>query len=81
MISPLPIAQPKVNTQERLSSEAAQRILDELPTWVVSALNRRALDIEYPLEAVVEMAIASFLDNEAIGSSDCLLRRRSLDQQ
>lgn len=45
------------------------------------ALNRRALDIEYPLEAVVEMAIASFLDDEAIGFSDCLLRRRSLDQQ
>jgi hypothetical protein len=56
--------------------EAAQRVSDELPTWVVTALKRRSADIEYPVEAVVEMAIASFLDEEAIGFSDCLVGQR-----
>jgi hypothetical protein len=79
MISPLQIIQSPVNSQERLSPESAQRVLDELPTWVVAALNRRAAEIEYPLEAVVEMAIASFLDDEAIGFSDCLLAQRLKD--
>ena len=67
----------KINPQERLSPEAAQRVLDELPTWVVTALKRRSTEIEYPLEAIVEMAIASFLDEEAIGFSDCLIGQRS----
>ncbi len=31
----------------------------------------RATEIEYPIEAVVEMAIASFLDTEALGFADC----------
>ena len=77
MMSPLQTAPTKINPQERLSPEAAQRMLDELPTWVVTALKRRSAEIEYPLEAVVEMAIASFLDEEAIGFSDCLVAQRS----
>jgi hypothetical protein len=43
----------------------------------VTALKRRSAEIEYPLEAIVEMAIASFLDEEAIGFSDCLIEQRS----
>lgn len=31
----------------------------------------RATEIEYPIESVVEMAIASFLDAEALGFADC----------
>jgi hypothetical protein len=31
----------------------------------------RADEIEYPIEALVEMAIASFWDTEALGFADC----------
>jgi hypothetical protein len=61
------------------AAESAQRILAELPDWVVAAIVNRAAEIEYPVEAVVEMAIASFLDDEALGFSDCLLRQRLKD--
>jgi hypothetical protein len=71
--------QAAINPQERLSAESAQRILAELPAWVVTAIAHRATEIEYPVEAVVEMAIASFLDDEAIGFSDCLLGQRLQD--
>ncbi len=77
MMSPLQTTPIRINPQERLSPEAAQRVLDELPSWVVTALKRRSAEIEYPLEAIVEMAIASFLDEEAIGFSDCLVEQRS----
>ena len=76
-MSPLQTTPIKINSQERLSSEAAQRVLDELPSWVVTALKRRSVEIEYPIESIVEMAIASFLDDEAIGFSDCLIEQRS----
>jgi hypothetical protein len=77
MMIPLQTTPTKINPHEYLSPEAAQRVLDELPTWVVTALKRRSDEIEYPLEAVVEMAIASFLDEESIGFSDCLIEQRS----
>ena len=69
-MSPFQTIPIKINPQECLSPEAAQRVLDELPSWVVTALKRRSAEIEYPLEAIVEMAIASFLDEEAIRFSD-----------
>ena len=60
-----------VTTLEKLSATDAQAILDRLPTRIKSALLDRATDIEYPIEMVVEMAIASFLDSEALGFADC----------
>jgi len=36
-----------------------------------TALVTRAAAIEYPIQAVVEMAIASFLDSEVLGFADC----------
>jgi flagellar motor switch protein FliG len=60
----------------RLSPEAAQRILSELPEYVQKALIKRAAEIEYPVEAVVEMAFASFLDEESLSFEDCLLAER-----
>lgn len=56
---------------EKLSSIDAQAILDRLPDRIKSALIDRANEIEYPIEMVVEMAIASFLDTEALGFVDC----------
>jgi hypothetical protein len=63
----------------RLSPEAAQRILSELPEYVQAALIKRAAEIEYPIEAVVEMTFASFLDDEALSFEDCLLAERLRD--
>ena len=57
--------------QEQLSISDAEIILDHLPERIRTALIARAAEIEYPIEAVVEMAIASFLDTEALGFVDC----------
>ncbi len=57
--------------QEQLSISDAEIILSHLPERIRTALIARAAEIEYPIEAVVEMAIASFLDTEALGFIDC----------
>lgn len=51
--------------QEQLTPADAEVILGRLPERICAALIARAAEIEYPIEAVVEMAIASFLDSEA----------------
>jgi hypothetical protein len=56
---------------EKLSLSDAEAILGRLPERIRIALVDRAAAIEYPIEAVVEMAIASFLDTEALGFADC----------
>ena len=56
---------------ERLSPANAEVILGQLPERIQAALIARAAEIEYPIEAVIEMAIASFLDTEALGFVDC----------
>lgn len=61
--------------QEQLSSADAKVILERLPERIQAALIARAAEIEYPIEAVIEMAIASFLDTEALGFADCKLGR------
>lgn len=57
--------------QEQLTSTDAEVILETLPKRIREALIARATEIEYPIEAVIEMAIASFLDTEALGFADC----------
>ncbi len=61
----------QIKLQEQLSSTDAEVILERLPERIRAALIARANDIEYPIEAVIEMAIASFLDTEALGFADC----------
>lgn len=56
---------------ETLSAADADVILRQLPERIRVALIARAAEIDYPVEAVVEMAIASFLDSEALGFADC----------
>jgi hypothetical protein len=56
---------------EQLSRSDAEVILLRLPERIRTALIDRAAEIEYPIEAVVEMAIPSFLDTEALGFVDC----------
>jgi hypothetical protein len=57
--------------QEQLSPADAEVILRRLPERIRVALIERAAEIEYPIEAVIEMAISSFLDTEALGFADC----------
>ena len=57
--------------QEQLSSTDAEVILERLPERIRTALVNRAAEIDYPIESVIEMAIASFLDSEALGFADC----------
>ncbi|MFN6528830.1 hypothetical protein [Nostoc sp. ChiSLP03a] len=57
--------------QEQLSPNDAEVILGCLPERIRAALIARATEIEYPIEAVIEMAIASFLDTEALSFTDC----------
>jgi hypothetical protein len=57
--------------QDQLSPVDAAAILERLPERIQAALVARAAEIEYPIEAIIEMAIASFLDTEALGFADC----------
>lgn len=61
----------QTKVQEHLSSSDAKAILDRLPHRIREALVARAGEVEYPVETIVEMAIASFLDTEALGFADC----------
>jgi hypothetical protein len=58
-------------TFEQLDSTAAQTILANLPERIRTAFIDRATEINYPIEAVLEMALAGYLDSEAIGFVDC----------
>ncbi|MFN6513162.1 MAG: hypothetical protein RMY29_001505 [Nostoc sp. CreGUA01] len=61
----------QAKSKEQLTSTDADIILELLPDRIREALINRAAEIEYPIEAVIEMAIASFLDTEALGFADC----------
>ncbi|WP_055075923.1 hypothetical protein [Pseudanabaena sp. 'Roaring Creek'] len=61
----------QVEMLERISSKDAEVILKLLPERIRAAIISRAKEIDYPIEATLEMAIASFLDTESISFSDC----------
>ncbi|AFY59352.1 hypothetical protein [Synechococcus sp. PCC 6312] len=61
----------QVELLEQLSPADAKIILKCLPQRVQDALIARASEIDYPVEAIIEMAIASFLDTEALSFADC----------
>ncbi|MDB9307747.1 hypothetical protein PN471_03615 [Aphanizomenon sp. CS-733/32] len=61
----------QVKLSEQISSDDAEIILKHLPEWIQDALISRATEIDYPVEAIIEMAIASFLDTEALSFADC----------
>ncbi|MCU0569560.1 MAG: hypothetical protein MUF49_23660 [Oculatellaceae cyanobacterium Prado106] len=58
-------------TTEHLSAEAAQTFLNALPDKIKLGLQTYAAEIDYPLEAVIEMAIASFLDEDSMTFVGC----------
>ncbi len=56
---------------EHLSPVVAKMFLVALPERIQRALLAHSQETQYPLEMVLEMAIAGFLDSEAIIFADC----------
>ena len=56
---------------EHLNPVAAKMILAALPERIQKALLAHAAETEYPIELVLEMAIAGFLDSESLTFADC----------
>ena len=56
---------------EHLSPEAAQIILNTLPEKIQLGLRAYAAQIEFPIENVIEMMIAGFLDEDAVSFKGC----------
>lgn len=56
---------------EHLSPVAAKMILAALPEHIQKALLAHAAETEYPIEMVLKMAIAGFLDSECLNFADC----------
>ncbi|MER3432747.1 MAG: hypothetical protein C4288_04775 [Leptolyngbya sp. ERB_1_1] len=61
----------QTSSEDALTPEAATVILDLLPKRIRVALTQYAESIDYPVELVVEMAIAGFLDVDALTFTDC----------
>ncbi len=64
-------SRPPQQNDEHLSPVVAKMFLAALPERIQRALLAHAQETQYPLEMVLEMAIAGFLDNEAITFADC----------
>ena len=56
---------------KHLDPTTAKDFLDKLPEHVRRAFYDRAAEIDYPIEAVLESAIAASLDPEALSFVDC----------
>jgi hypothetical protein len=56
---------------EHLTPEAAQTFLNILPEKIKLGLLTYAAQIDQPVEAVIEMAIAGFLDEDSISFAGC----------
>jgi hypothetical protein len=68
-------------TPQHLSCEAIAQLLNHLPDYIKAALLAKSSELECPLEATIEMAIANFLDEEALSFEDCLLAERLNDEK
>jgi hypothetical protein len=58
-------------TIQHLDAETAHTFLEKLPRHIREAFYARADAIAYPVEAVLESAIAASLDPEALSFVDC----------
>jgi hypothetical protein len=59
------------STTEQLAPEIAEAFLNQLPEKIRSGLLPYAAQVEQPVEAVLEMAIAGFLDEDSISFAGC----------
>jgi hypothetical protein len=64
---------------QHLSPESIDRIVNYLPDYIKVALVEKSTELECSLEATIEMAISSFLDEESLSFEDCLLAQRLND--
>jgi hypothetical protein len=64
---------------QHLSPDAIDRLVNYLSDYIKAALLEKSTELECSLEATIEMAIASFLDDEAFSFEDCLLAKRLKD--
>jgi hypothetical protein len=64
---------------EHLSPEAINQLVNHLPDYIKAALLKKSTELECSMEATIEMAISSFLDEEALSFEDCLLAQRLKD--
>ena len=67
-------------TTQHLSPEAIEQLVKHLPDYIKAALLEKSTELECPLETTIELAIASFLDEEAFSFEDCLLAERLSDR-
>jgi len=58
-------------TSEHLSAEAAQALLAAVPEKIRLGLLTCAAQLNYPVEAVIEMAIAGYLDEDSVTFVGC----------
>jgi hypothetical protein len=56
---------------QHLSPELASLFFQGLPTPIQAGLEARAKAMNYPIWAVIEMAIAGYLDDESLSFVDC----------
>jgi hypothetical protein len=56
---------------QHLDAATAIAFLEKLPKHIRDAFYARAAAIDYPIEAVLESAIAASLDPEALSFVDC----------
>jgi hypothetical protein len=63
----MPIAE-QINHLDR---QTATAFLEKLPRHIREAFYARAAEIDYPVEAVLESAIAAALDPDALSFVDC----------
>ncbi len=66
-------------TTQHLSPESINQLVDYLPDYIKAALLSKSNELECSLEATIEMAISSFLDEESFSFEDCLLAKRLKD--
>jgi hypothetical protein len=64
---------------QHLPISAIDRIVNYLPDYIKAALMEKSTELECSLAATIEMAIASFIDEEALSFEDCLLAKRLKD--
>jgi hypothetical protein len=78
-LSPESIDSRFVRGASRSEKTLRERIVNSLPDYIKVALIEKSTELECPLEATIEMAISSFLDEESLSFEDCLLAKRLKD--
>jgi hypothetical protein len=60
-----------IQVKEALSPTASKAFVEALPRHIQDALLNYSAETDYPVESVLEMAIAFFLDVDCAGFEDC----------